>query len=106
LQEVTCELYLDHINHVARGKAYLSKEKQILHGDPMPANSLKVTITEALKENASLPYPLKGGGITTVGEALGTFIGWPTQHVKITDKVHCYLLDYTFLVFIDFSYMF
>ena len=105
MQEVTCDLYLDKRNLVARGKALLSKEKQILHGSPMPANSLKVTITEALKDNAALPYPLKGG-ITTVVEAVGTFIGWPTQYITITEKVHCYLLYYTFLVFIDFSYMF
>ncbi|KAL6561705.1 hypothetical protein OROMI_017306 [Orobanche minor] len=84
---VSCNLYLDKRDHVARGKALLSKEKQMLHGDPMPGNSLKVTITEALKENAALPYPLKGGGITTVGEAVGTFIGWPTQYISITEKL-------------------
>jgi hypothetical protein len=81
------------LNCVARGTAYLAAERQYLYGAPLKVDCFKVLIEQAIKENASLPYP--NVGQTVVWEALHCFVAWPKQLIKFTDKVSL-LFYYTY----------
>ena len=49
---------------------------KVLHGIPLSEDNARVSITRAIQGSAKIPFPIQDE-ITTVEEAVGTFIAWP-----------------------------
>jgi len=60
---------------VARGRAYNTNgDNQVLHGQALGSDNIKVSIIEPLDINAYLSYLTEE--MITVGDAVGSFIAW------------------------------
>jgi hypothetical protein len=78
-------------NPVARGTAILSDQKgQTIHGVPLQDDCYRVSVDEVVKGAAFLPY--EAGDMRTVEDALGSFVAWPKNLIKIIDHQVRFLL--------------
>jgi len=87
-----CTLYMLNLNNpVARGTAILSDQKgQTIHGVPLQDDCYRVSVDEVVKGAAFLPY--EAGDMRTVEDALGSFVAWPKNLIKIIDHQVRFLL--------------
>lgn len=82
---MSCELAVDSIdNKVAFGVAFpddgdISKQ---IHGKPMPAGCLRVSVDGWIKEEALIPVPVIGE-IETVKQAVGSHVAWPNELIIV-----------------------
>ena len=80
-----CELAIDPYKVVVvRGYA---NECQLLHGQPLEEYCYRVFIVMSVDYSTLLPFPLED--ISTVGEAICTYVTCPTRLV-ILDPQACY----------------
>ena len=71
---------------VAHRRAYNTNgDNQVLHGDALGYDNVKVSIIEPLDINAYLLYPTEN--MITVGDAVGSFIAWPIGLVSLHVQV-------------------
>ena len=75
-----CRLYVkENPPHlVALGRLY--KGSTIVHNMPLRQDQVKVGVEEVRDEDVFIPIPTKQ--VQLVGQALNTFIAWPTHLVK------------------------
>ncbi|KAI5408272.1 hypothetical protein KIW84_054191 [Lathyrus oleraceus] len=79
-----CQLYLSspHYRMVGKGKVH-NVSGVLLHTRELPAGCLKVSVDIAVDPNATLPYPSDDSDATTVHEAVGSFVAWPTNLICV-----------------------
>jgi hypothetical protein len=70
---------------VAHGKLY-NTGSDVLHNKKLPPGYVKVRIDVAVEREALLPIPVEEGDVLTVGEAIGTFVAWQLNLVKLVDE--------------------
>lgn len=61
----------------------------LLHNNPLPPGTLRVSIMLVLVESAILPYPIDGAEL--VWEAVGQFVAWPIALIEHAPQVLNYL---------------
>ena len=66
----------------------------VLHGLPLPAGSVKVSIVTPKVQNALLSYLVDDA--TTVGEGVGHFIAWPMRWMMQHTVMVCISLNFKF----------
>lgn len=71
---------------VGKGKVH-NVSGVLLHTKELPAGCLKVSVDIAIEPNATLPYPSDDSDATTVHEALGSFVAWPTNLICVGYEV-------------------
>ncbi|KAI5399709.1 hypothetical protein KIW84_064880 [Lathyrus oleraceus] len=79
-----CQLYLSspYYRMVGKGKVH-NVSGVLLHTRELPARCLKVSVDIAVEPNAALPYPSDDSDATTVHEAVGSFVAWPTNLICV-----------------------
>ncbi|KAI5386334.1 hypothetical protein KIW84_072751 [Lathyrus oleraceus] len=79
-----CQLYLSspYYRMVGKGKVH-NVSGVLLHTRELPAGCLKVLVDIAVEPNAALPYPSDDSDATTVHEAVGSFVAWPTNLICV-----------------------
>ncbi|KAI5419297.1 hypothetical protein KIW84_043460 [Lathyrus oleraceus] len=79
-----CQLYLSspYYRMVGKGKVH-NVSGVLLHTRELPAGCLKVSVDIAVEPNAALPYPSDDSDATTVHEAIGSFVAWPTNLICV-----------------------
>lgn len=70
---------------VAHVKLY-NTGSDVLHNKKLPPGYVKVRIDVAVEREALLPIPVEEGDVLTVGEAIGTFVAWQLNLVKLVDE--------------------
>ncbi|KAH1229117.1 hypothetical protein GmHk_10G028952 [Glycine max] len=75
-----CGLYIeaDLARLVAMGRVY--KGSTVVHNTPLSPGQVKVSVEEITDADASVPVPTDE--VSLVGQALHTFLSWPTHLVK------------------------
>ncbi|KAH1233753.1 hypothetical protein GmHk_09G026124 [Glycine max] len=75
-----CGLYIeaDHARLVAIGRVY--EGSTIVHNTPLLPGQVKVSVEEV--RDADAPVPVPTDEVSLVGQALHTFLAWPTHLVK------------------------
>ena len=63
---------------VAMGRVY--KGSTVVHNTPLSPGQVKVSVEEITDADASVPVPTDE--VSLVGQALHTFLSWPTHLVK------------------------
>ncbi|KAI5433956.1 hypothetical protein KIW84_020985 [Lathyrus oleraceus] len=83
-----CQLYLSspYYQMVGKGKVH-NVSGVLLHTRELPAGCLKVSVDIAVEPNAALPYPSDDSDATTVHEAVGSFVAWPTNLICVGYEV-------------------
>ncbi|KAI5403681.1 hypothetical protein KIW84_051012 [Lathyrus oleraceus] len=83
-----CQLYLSspYYRMVGKGKVH-NVSGVLLHTRELPAGCLKVSVDIAVDPNAALPYPSDDSDATTVHEAVGSFVAWPTNLICVGYEV-------------------
>lgn len=71
---------------VGKGKVY-NTSVEILHNKPLPTGCLKVSVDIAIETNAELPYPDDVSDATLVGEAIGSYVAWPSNLISVGYEV-------------------
>ena len=71
---------------VAKGKVH-NTLGEMLHHKPLPTGFLKVSIDIVLEGGALLPLPIDVSDATLVGDAIGSFVAWPSDLIFIDDEV-------------------
>ena len=69
----------------AHGKLY-NTGSDVLDNKKLPPGYVKVRIEVAVERKALLPIPIEEGDVLTVGEAIGTFVAWQLNLVKLVDE--------------------
>ncbi|KAI5444145.1 hypothetical protein KIW84_012674, partial [Lathyrus oleraceus] len=79
-----CQLYLSspYYRMVGKGKVH-NVSGVLLHTRELPAGCLKVSVDIVVEPNAALPYPNDDSDATTVHEAVGSFVAWPTNLICV-----------------------
>ncbi|KAI5433900.1 hypothetical protein KIW84_020943 [Lathyrus oleraceus] len=79
-----CQLYLSspYYRMVGKGKVH-NVSGVLLHTRELPAGCLKVSVDIAVEPNAALLYPSDDSDATTVHEAVGSFVAWPTNLICV-----------------------
>ncbi|KAI5398960.1 hypothetical protein KIW84_064363 [Lathyrus oleraceus] len=79
-----CQLYLSspYYRMVGKGKMH-NVSGVLLHTRELPAGCLKVSVDIAVEPNAALPYPSDDSDATTMHEAVGSFVAWPTNLICV-----------------------
>ncbi|KAH1210746.1 hypothetical protein GmHk_15G044981 [Glycine max] len=75
-----CGLYIeaDHARLVAMGRVY--EGSTVVHNTPLLPGQVKVSVEEVTDVDAPIPVPTDE--VSLVGQALHTFLAWPTHLVK------------------------
>ena len=82
---------------VALGRAYNTNgDNQMLYGDALGSNNIKVSIIEPLDINGYLSYPTEK--MITISDAVDSFIAWPIRLVSLHAHI-CYQNKSTSSVF-------
>ena len=91
-----CGLYIEEnlSRLVALGNAY--EGSTAVHNIPLLHGQVKVGVEEVKDVEALVPVPTDE--VTLVGQALNTFLAWPTHLVKRLSE-HAFYYDYMFLFF-------
>ncbi|KAI5436676.1 hypothetical protein KIW84_022982 [Lathyrus oleraceus] len=79
-----CHLYLARPTYrmVGKGKVH-NNLGELLHTKPLPTGSLKVSVDIALEKDALLPHPDDVSDATLLGDAIGSFVAWPTDLIIV-----------------------
>ncbi|KAI5444418.1 hypothetical protein KIW84_012878 [Lathyrus oleraceus] len=82
-----CQLYLSspYYRMVGKGKVH-NVSGVLLHTRELPVGCLKVSVDIAVEPNAALPYPSDDSDATTVHEAVGSFVAWPTNLICVGNE--------------------
>ncbi|KAI5407549.1 hypothetical protein KIW84_053703 [Lathyrus oleraceus] len=67
---------------VGKGKVH-NNLGELLHTKPLPTGSLKVSVDIALEKDALLPHPDDVSDATLLGDAIGSFVAWPTDLIIV-----------------------
>ena len=91
-----CGLYVeaDPARLVAMGRFY--EGSTIVHNTPLLSGQVKVSVEEVTDADAPVPVPIDE--VSLVGQALHTFLAWPTHLVKSLSQQVLYSY-YMFLLF-------
>ncbi|KAI5411375.1 hypothetical protein KIW84_056453 [Lathyrus oleraceus] len=75
-----CQLYLSSPTYrmVGKGKVY-NTSGELLHHNPLPMGYMKVSVDLVLDTDALLPLPDVVSETTLMREAVGSFVGWPSD---------------------------
>ncbi|KAL5128615.1 hypothetical protein HKD37_14G040828 [Glycine soja] len=75
-----CSFYIeaDHARLVAVGRVY--EGSTLVHNTPLLSGQVKVSVDEV--KDADAPVPIPTDEVSLVGQALHTFLAWPTHLVK------------------------
>ena len=75
-----CDLYIeaDPARLVAMGRVY--EGSTVVHNTPLLSGQVKVSVEEV--RDADAPVPVPTDEVSLVGQALHTFLAWPTHLVK------------------------
>ena len=65
---------------VGKGIQYI-ESTPTLHNRPLPFDHVKVMVDFTSEEDALLPVPIEDAEIMIVGQALGTYVAWPSMLV-------------------------
>ena len=60
---------------------------ELLHHKPLPDGYLKVSVDIALELDVLLPIPDLVSEATLMGDAIGTFVAWPSDLIFTDDEV-------------------
>ena len=60
---------------------------ELLHHKPLPDGYLKVSVDIALELDALLPIPDLVSEATLLGDAIGSFVAWPSDLIFTDDEV-------------------
>nr|XP_017233097.1 PREDICTED: uncharacterized protein LOC108207150 [Daucus carota subsp. sativus] len=74
------ELSIETPNNVV-AHATVDMDCTVLHGKPIGKDNARVSITHVIQGAAQIPFPIEDE-ITTVEQAVGTFIAWPRNHLR------------------------
>lgn len=87
MKGIPCHLAIGSLdNVVAVGKMFESDVQcPTIHGIPLGAENIRVTVDIAMVEDVALPIPLKGD-IETLNQAIGNFVAWPRKLVIVTKE--------------------
>ncbi|KAE8649224.1 hypothetical protein Csa_014966 [Cucumis sativus] len=87
LKGIPCHLAIGSLdNVVAIGKMFESDVQcPTIHGIPLGADNIRVTVDVIMVEDVALPIPLKGE-IETLNQAIGNFVAWPRKLVILTQE--------------------
>ncbi|XP_058770990.1 uncharacterized protein LOC131644494 isoform X3 [Vicia villosa] len=82
-----CQLYLSSPTYrmVGKGKVH-NTLGELLHTRPFPTGCLKVSVDTALEKDALLPHPDDFSDATLVGDAIGSFVAWPSSLISVDDE--------------------
>ncbi|XP_058760680.1 uncharacterized protein LOC131634023 isoform X2 [Vicia villosa] len=82
-----CQLYLSSPTYwmVGKGKVH-NTLGELLHTRPLPTGCLKVSVDIALEKDALLPHPDDVSDATLVGDAIGSFVAWPSSLISVDDE--------------------
>ena len=91
-----CGLYIEenHSRLVALGRVY--EGSTAVHNIPLLHGQVKVGVEEV--KDAEAPIPVPTDEVILVGQALNTFLAWPTHLVKRLSE-HVFYSDYMLLFF-------
>ncbi|KAH1262361.1 hypothetical protein GmHk_02G005001 [Glycine max] len=91
-----CSLYIeaDPARLVAMGRVY--EGSTVVHNTHLLPGQVKVSVEEVTDADAPMPVPTNE--VSLVGQALHTFLAWPTHLVKSLSQQVLYS-DYMFLIF-------
>nr|XP_027186890.1 uncharacterized protein LOC113784844 [Cicer arietinum] len=70
---------------VGKGTLY-NTSGEVLHNTAIPAGHVKVSPVIALEPNALLPIPDNNADMRFLGEAVSSYMAWPT-HLVALDKI-------------------
>lgn len=70
---------------VALGKLY-NMGSDVVHNKKLPPGYVKVRIDVPIVLDAMLPIPVEDGDVVAVGQAIGTFVPWPFELVKLVGE--------------------
>ncbi|KAI5425824.1 hypothetical protein KIW84_031591 [Lathyrus oleraceus] len=75
-----CQLYLSSPTYriVGKGKVH-NTSGELLHHNPLPVGYMKVSVDLVLDTNALLPLPDVVSETTLMRDAVGSFVGWPSD---------------------------
>ena len=71
---------------VGKGKVY-NTLGELLHTKLLPTGCLKVSVDIAIEMDALLPYPDDVSDATLVGDAIGSFVAWPSSLIRVGYEV-------------------
>ena len=60
---------------------------ELLHTKPLPTGGLKVSVDIALEKDALIPHPNDVSDATLVGDAIDSFVAWPSSLISVDDEV-------------------
>jgi len=90
-----CKLFVEGVPHfVAIGRVYPGGST--MHTVPMLDDLVRVVVEDI--RDATAPVPVPTGEVQVVGDAIGTFISWPKELIKLisTKKVCVSILVHNF----------
>ncbi|KAI5390132.1 hypothetical protein KIW84_075456 [Lathyrus oleraceus] len=75
-----CQLYLSSPTYriVGKGKVH-NTSGELLHHNPLPVGYMKVSVDLVLDKDALLPLPDVVSETTLMRDAVGSFVGWPSD---------------------------
>lgn len=70
---------------VARGTVFPSSSQgsNLVHGNPMAAHNVKVSVDDVVAEFQQTPLPVRSIEHEKVGDAAGSFVQWPKDLVML-----------------------
>ncbi|XP_058786431.1 uncharacterized protein LOC131661047 isoform X1 [Vicia villosa] len=82
-----CQLYISSPTYrmVGKGKVHYTLG-ELLHTRPLPTGCLKVSVDIAVEKDALLPHPDDVSDATLVGDAIGSFVAWPSSLISVDDE--------------------
>lgn len=86
-------------NKVAFGMAFPEEGdmSKIIHGKPMPAGCLRVSVDGWIKPDALIPYPV-AGVLETVKDAVGSHVAWPKDFIIFRNTEVFYFYKYNIYI--------
>ena len=60
---------------------------ELLHTKSLPTGCLKVSVDIALEKDVLLPHPDDVSDATLVGDAIGSFVAWPSSLISVDNEV-------------------
>ena len=63
---------------------------ELLHHNPLPVGSMKVSVDLVLDTDALLPFPDVASETTLLRDAVGSFVGWPSDLIFPDAEVYIF----------------
>ncbi|KAI5407493.1 hypothetical protein KIW84_053666 [Lathyrus oleraceus] len=86
-----CQLYLSSPTYriVGKGKVH-NTSGELLHHNPLPVGYMKVSVDLVLDTDALLPLPDVVSETTLMRDAVGSFVGWPSDLIFPDAEVYMF----------------